>query len=430
MEVFDMAGLVDPFVKAANRATSVAVIAHGKVLARVPFTPPDSPYSYIAMVPQNVTEELLVDELKRKDGNIEYDTSFVSAAQDHEYVKAILQSKSETMECRTRFLVGCDGAHSAIRRWLRLPFEGAAYESLFMLADIETNGATPANELQMCPSGLGPLAMFPMNATRLRIVGTVSSKEGDAPSLEFVRKILERRGPEGLEARALHWSSYFHIHHRRTPRLRVGRVFLAGDAAHVHSPFGGQGMNTGLQDVWNLVWKLDLCLRGDGNEGLLDSYESERLPVIHDVIRTTHYMTKVMGNSSRIAQALRDIVLPWISRLPAFRQAFVDRLSELAIAYSGSPIVDGRGERWFDDSLRGGNSIGRRFLLIADEETPARKLAEAFPNVIERRWSRASGVRLIRPDGYIAYSGGNLDQAGQVLKRQLHVPGSVISAAA
>ena len=112
-----------------------------------------------------------------------------------------------------------------------------------------------------------------MSATRRRIVATVEHPEGDAPSLELVRRILAERAPRELEAKALHWSSYFRIHHRHVARLRVGRMFLAGDAAHIHSPFGGQGMNTGLHDVWNLVWKLDLVLHGHGNERLLDSYE-------------------------------------------------------------------------------------------------------------------------------------------------------------
>src|SRR5262249_12106774 len=152
-----------------------------------------------------------------------------------------------------------------------------------------------------------------------------------------------QRGPRGIEAQSLHWSSYFRIHHRNVEQMRVGRIFLAGDAAHIHSPFGGQGMNTGLQDVWNLAWKLDLVLNGLGNEQLLDSYCSERLPVIKEVIETTDFLTKAMGTPNKFAQALRNHVIPIVSRLPPFRHAFVQRLSELAIAYPGSPIVEGPG---------------------------------------------------------------------------------------
>ena len=188
-----------------------------------------------------------------------------------------------------------------------------------------------------------------MSATRRRIVATVDSAEGDAPSLDLVRKILAERAPAGIEAQALHWSSYFRIHHRHAAQLRVGRMFIAGDAAHIHSPFGGQGMNTGLQDAWNLAWKLDLALRGRGNETLLGSYEAERLPVIRHVIETTHRLTKAMGTANRLAQTVRDAVIPVVSRLPPFQHAFVQTLSGLGIAYRGSPIVEGSGERYFDD---------------------------------------------------------------------------------
>jgi 4,5-epoxidase len=121
-----------------------------------------------------------------------------------------------------------------------------------------------------------------------------------------------------MEARALHWSTYFRIHHRHAARLRAGRMFIAGDAAHIHSPFGGQGMNTGLHDVWNLVWKLDFFLNGHGNEQLLDSYTAERIPIIKNVIDTTDHLTRVMGTPNKFAQALRDTVIPMVSRLAPF----------------------------------------------------------------------------------------------------------------
>ena len=180
-----------------------------------------------------------------------------------------------------------------------------------------------------------------MSATRRRVVAIVEKPEGDAPSLELVRKILAQRAPSGTEARALYWSSYFHIHHRQVARLRKGRFFIAGDAAHIHSPFGGQGMNTGLHDVWNLIWKLDFVLHGRGGKELLDSYGAERLPVIRHVIETTDLLTKAMGTPSKLAQPLRDAVIPMVSQFAPFQHAFVQRLSELDVAYGGSPIVEG-----------------------------------------------------------------------------------------
>jgi hypothetical protein len=254
-----------------------------------------------------------------------------------------------------------------------------------------------------------------MSATRRRIVASIKTTEGDAPSLDLVRRILAERAPSGLEARSLHWSSYFHIHHRQVAHLRVGRFFIAGDAAHIHSPFGGQGMNTGLHDVWNLVWKLDLVLRGHGNEELLDSYSAERRPVIKNVIETTHFLTRALGTPSKLAQTLRDAVIPMVSRLAPFQHAFVQRLSELGVHYHGSPIVEGAGERYLDDSMRGGNGIRSRFLLVIDHNADsstkdvARKFCASLSELVELRLLQHPGITLVRPDGYIAYSAHNHD---------------------
>ena len=415
LEIFDMAGLVGPFLEKANRVTSVAVVSHGRTLAHMHFAPEESPYPFVAMVPQDVTEKLLLEELRRKGGDVEYNTTFVSASEQGDTVNVTLNRQGQTVNLRASFVVGCDGAHSAVRHLLNLPFEGAEYEDSFMLADIETNETLPADQLQLCPSEFGPVAIFPMSATRRRIVAIIDKTEGDAPSLDMVRDILTQRAPSGIEARALHWSSYFRIHHRQATQMRVGRVFIAGDAAHIHSPFGGQGMNTGLHDVWNLVWKLDLILHGHGNEELLQSYSAERRPVIKQVIETTDFMTKAMGTPSKLAQILRDAVIPMVSRLAPFQHAFVQRLSGLGVAYRGSPIVEGAGERYFDDSLRGGDGIRSRFMLVLDNDAaPATKqaaeqLARSLNDIVELRLRPSRNITLVRPDGYIAYSAHNHD---------------------
>jgi 2-polyprenyl-6-methoxyphenol hydroxylase-like FAD-dependent oxidoreductase len=430
LEIFDMAGLVGPFLEMANRVTSVAVVTHGRTLARVRFAPRETPYPFVAMVPQDVTERLLVEQLGRKEGAIEYDTSFVSAVQHEDYVSVTLDQKGQPRELRAAFVVGCDGAHSTVRHFLNLAFEGAVYDALFLLADVQTNDALPADELQLCPSASGPVAIFPMSATRRRIVATIANAAGDAPSLDLVQKILRERAPRGIEAHALHWSSYFRIHHRQVAQLRVGRLFVAGDAAHIHSPFGGQGMNTGLQDAWNLAWKLDLVLRGRGNEQLLESYSAERRPVIRQVIQTTHFLTRAMGTANKVAQAVRNTAIPIVSRLPPFQHAFVQRLSQLGVDYRGSPIVEGAGRRYFDDSLRGGAGIRSRFLLLFDEEADpslkeaAKQLTESLKEVVELRVAPRQVVTLVRPDGYIAYAGHSREGAGafkemrSVLQRQ------------
>ena len=447
LEIFDMAGLAGPFLEVANRVTSVAMIAHGHTLAQMRFTPEESPYRFVAMVPQDVTEKLLAEHLRSVGGQVEYETTFVSATQQDDHVTATLDHKGERINLNARYVVGCDGAHSAVRHGMNLPFEGAEYENSYMLADIETNDVLPGDQLQLCPSELGPVAIFPMSATRRRIVAVVDQtlvnqaggiqtnnrqadhKEAAAPSLQLVRQILAERAPKGFEARSLNWSAYFRIHHRQAARLQVGRMFIAGDAAHIHSPFGGQGMNTGLQDAWNLAWKLDLVLHGHGGDELLASYTAERRPVIKQVIETTNFMTKALGTPSKLAQLLRNAVIPMVSRLAPFQHAFVQRLSELGVAYKGSPMVEGAGERYFDDSLRGGNGIRSRFLLMINENADAStkdaasRITQSFSEIVDLRMRRDHGIALVRPDGYIAYSSRDesvaaFEQVKSLLERQ------------
>jgi 2-polyprenyl-6-methoxyphenol hydroxylase-like FAD-dependent oxidoreductase len=431
MEIFDMAGVITPFLEAANRVTSVSVIAHGRTLAHMRFAPEETPYSFVAMVPQSMTEKLLVEELGRKGGAVEYQTAFVSAVQAGDRVTATFDHNGKHTELTAAFVVGCDGAHSAVRHALNLPFEGGAYHDQFVLADIETNNGLPADELQLCPSEFGPVALFPMNASRRRLIATIEHPEGDAPSLELVQRILAQRAPSGLQALSLNWSTYFRIHHRHVEKLRMGRIFIAGDAAHIHSPFGGQGMNTGLHDAWNLVWKLDLFLRGHGNEQLLESYTSERIPVIRSVVEITDRMTKVLGAPSKFVQALRNAVIPMVSRLAPFQHAFVQNLSELGIGYRGSPIVEGPGKRILDDSMRGGKGIRSRFLVMVGDEQPsstkdaAQQLFASLSEIVEIRSSPQRGITLVRPDGYVAYAApdGNtraaLEAAHSLLERQV-----------
>ena len=430
-EIFDMAGVASRFREVANRVTWVAVVEPSRTIARMRFTPDESPYPFVAMVPQDVTERLLVEELRRKGGAVEYETTFISAAQQDDYVKVILNQKAQSFELAVRFVVGCDGAHSAVRHLLNLPFDGEVYDASFMLADADTNANLPADEMQLCPSEFGPLAIFPMSSTRRRIVATVDKTEDEAPSLEIVRKLLAERGPRGIEARRISWSSYFRVHHRQVAQLRVGRIFVAGDAAHIHSPIGGQGMNTGLHDVWNLVWKLDLVLRGQSSEQLLESYTVERRPVIKHVIEMTHFMTKALATPSKLAQAVRDTIIPLVSRVAPFQHGMVQRLSQLGIAYAGSPIVEGAGKRYFDDSLRGGNGICSRFLLFVGHDSEsstieaAKELCRSFSDIVELRWAQDRGINLVRPDGYVACEAHERDGASaiasvrSVLERQI-----------
>ncbi|HEY7887922.1 MAG TPA: FAD-dependent monooxygenase [Steroidobacteraceae bacterium] len=410
LEIFDMAGIAGRFLEVANRVTTVAVESHAHRLSTMQFTPRDTPYPFVAMVPQDVTERLLCEALRARGGQIDYQTSFLSMELQDECALVKMDHAGSAETVRASFVVGCDGAHSAVRHAVNIGFEGGEYAAIYLLADVSTNDALSATEMQLCPSESGPVAIFPMGATRRRIVGTIEETVGDAPTLELVRSVLAQRGPAKLEVHALNWSSYFRVHHRHAAALRIGRAFLAGDAAHIHSPFGGQGMNTGLHDVWNLVWKLDLTLRGHAHTRLLDSYSAERLPVIKSVIGMTDLLTRVMGTPSKLAQALRNAAIPMVSHIAPFQHAFIERLSELGISYGGSPIVEGDGRRYFDETMRGGSGIRSRFLLFIgrDAEPNTRDAAAALcselSDVAELREGTDEGITLVRPDGYVAHA--------------------------
>ncbi|MEZ6194760.1 MAG: FAD-dependent monooxygenase [Planctomycetota bacterium] len=409
LEIFDMAGVVEAFLARANRVTEAAVLAAGRPLARMHFDEIESPYPFVAMVPQDLTEKLLVEALRSRGGDVEYETSLVGVEGAENHVAARIERRGAPSEIRARYLVGCDGAHSAVRHALDLPFEGSEYPETFLLADVDTNDFLPAHEMQIFPHERGPLALFPMDATRRRIVAMIEVPEGEAPSLDLVRLLLAERALPEIEARELHWSTYFHIHRRHVRRMRIGRVFLAGDAAHIHSPFGGQGMNTGLQDAWNLAWKLDLAVRGRAHDALLESYARERLPVVEHVLEVTHFMTVALGTPNRIAQALRNAIIPLVSRIAPFQHAFLDNLSELGVACRGSPIVEGAGERYWDESLGGGRGLRRHFLLLHGSDVhpsfarALREAADELHEIVALREVAGRGLTLVRPDGYVAF---------------------------
>jgi 2-polyprenyl-6-methoxyphenol hydroxylase-like FAD-dependent oxidoreductase len=418
LEVFDMA---------ANRVNALGIFSHEHEQGHIDFHPAGTPYSFVGMVPQDETERLLLEQLRGRGGAVEYQTTFLSLQQDETGVRAVVQRGADQETIEASYLVGCDGAHSAVRHALGLGFEGGDYADTYLLADAITNDALPANELHLCANRQGPLALFPMSATRWRIIATTTATAGDEPSLDSVNAIIAERGPKGITAQSLLWSGYFRIHHRCVSQMSSGRVFIAGDAAHIHSPFGGQGMNTGLQDAWNLVWKLDLAVRGLATDALLASYTLERHPIAVDVIKTTDFLTSALGSHTALSSGIRDALIPIFTHVPALTEAFAERLSGLANAYKGSPIVDGGGRRYFDESVAGGKDAARGFILMApagdDALAQANELASKFSGTLEVRSSPAGALRLIRPDGYLAHENtvtpSGLPLVEQVLRRQV-----------
>ena len=297
-------------------------------------------------------------------GAVEYETTFVSAEQRGDRVVATLDRDGRRSEVSAAFVVGCDGAHSAVRHLLNLPFEGAQYEDLFLLADVETNDALPADELQLCPSEFGPAAIFPMSATRRRIVATFDRQEGDAPSLELVRSILRQRAPEGIEARAMHLVELLSdpppAGRRAARRPDVRRRRRRAHPQPVRRPGDEHGPGRRLEPRVEARSRAARPRRQQAAARQLH----RRAAADHQGRHRDHGPDDPgHGHAESVRAGASRHDHPVLSHLTPFQHAFVQRLSGLGIAYEGSPIVEGGGERYFDDSLRGGEGIRSRFLL-------------------------------------------------------------------
>ena len=419
MEAFWAAGVSAPFESVALRVNGAAVLTKYEVLARIPIEPERTRFDYIAMVPQDVTERILFECLVAAGGAVEYGTKLVGLTDTPDGISVRLATPHGEEACAARFVVGCDGAHSTVRGLIGLEFEGGDYEDAsFVLFDIDVVGDAPTDGVVMCPSRAGPLALFPIGPSRRRLAAAVAKDFSREPTLDLANELIAERGPWNLGASNLHWASTFRIRERQTPSMDKGSVFLAGDAAHVHSPFGGQGMNTGLQDAFNLAWKLDYVLEGFGTDGLLPSYTAERHRIAKNVIRLTNAMTRVMASSNGFVQALRDYAIPRLSDNAMLRKFFVATLTELRVNYAHSPIVEGPGRRALDEGIRSGDGerrlydvIAGRYTLVYPASAPA-AVAAAFEDFVLRYGGAvravssdeagAPFVRLVRPDAYLA----------------------------
>jgi len=297
-----------------------------RVLMSIEFGHLPTAYPYTLMLSQAETESVLLARMNELGGRVMRPQSLTALSQDAHGVTATLEGGGRL---RARYLVGADGMHSVVRETAGIGFTGAAYGESFVLADVrlEDSAAVPPREVILFFSHAGLVVVAPLPDGVHRIVATVEQAP-EHPDAAYVQALLDTRGPQAERAvvREVLWGSRFRVHHRLADTFRAGRVLLAGDAAHVHSPAGGQGMNLGILDATSLAAALDQALRG--NETALDAYAAQRRPAAHQVVQLADRMTR-LATTPRALRGLRNTVLSSLALLPAFRRTLAWRLSGL-----------------------------------------------------------------------------------------------------
>jgi len=342
MEMLDQLGLADAFIASSHQAKGVCLYGSDRKEAfRSSMNELPSEFPFFLLLPQTETETILVDHARKSGVEMERGVEFKSLVPMGEGVCVNLEHKDGTEErVSASYLVGCDGSWSAVRHAAGLEFTGGGYGQSWLLADVVLDCELDPEWLHGFASKEGPIFFFPLPKQFWRIVvlreeGRKATKE---VSMEEIKEILEQNQLGHFRPRDPIWMARFGIEHRRTEHVRMGRVFLCGDAAHVHSPAGGQGMNTGLGDAFNLGWKLASVIQGKAKKELLDSYEAERIPVIDGVMKMTDQMTRMITATKGPRVWIREWVLPILAKM-GFARKMAMRLSQLSVGYLYSPIV-------------------------------------------------------------------------------------------
>jgi 2-polyprenyl-6-methoxyphenol hydroxylase-like FAD-dependent oxidoreductase len=358
LEVLQDLGLGDRLVQHGRTSTRLAIHMEDRV-AQVQlgeFGAADTRYPFILFVSQATTEALFGEYLAAAGVVVERGVELAGFQASDAGVRCTLRHGDGRQEqVHARYLVGCDGAHSAVRKGAGIPFQGSAYLEEFVLGDVEVDGPLQPGTLHSFAGKRGVSMFFPLGSPATwRIIAMTPGPARSAPdapftstlSLEELQEIVDGATGGVLRLRDPAWLTRFRLHHRQTEHYRAGRVFLAGDAAHIHSPVGAQGMNTGIQDAWNLGWKLALVAAGRAAPELLDSYEAERWPVGRELLRTTDRVfslfTRAMAPNTAARWFRRNVVARVIPRVFAARRlrSFAFRfVSELRIGYRRSPAV-------------------------------------------------------------------------------------------
>jgi 2-polyprenyl-6-methoxyphenol hydroxylase-like FAD-dependent oxidoreductase len=469
LEIYAGLGVDQEALQLGTPGTGGNIWAGGRKMARVPFGESGkavTPYPYLLILGQDENERILGRRLHDWGLSVTWNTELVALEQREDHVVATLKDPDGTLRrVATTWVAGCDGARSAVRELSKIEFPGEPYEHVFFVADVEATGNMVPGELNAYLWKDGFHLLFPMRgANHWRLVGILPTDlRGRADvTFESVLPSLQVELGAGMAFKSCSWFSTYRIHHRKAARFRDRRCFLLGDAAHIHSPVGAQGMNTGLQDAWNLGWKLGLVAKGYAHADLLDSYEKERLPVAERLLSTTDRGFRLIVSDSWFAGIMRTRILARLAALAMsqrrFQQVAFRTVSQTGIQYPASALTDSSsrlpkgapqpGERfpWLRVSWTPGGPTADSFrmlcgtqfsLLVFGQSVPSTHalqiddlvtvheipLDEANSRELQRVGIPVPSFYVVRPDGYVGFCGDRLDIAcvQRYLESRIHL---------
>jgi 2-polyprenyl-6-methoxyphenol hydroxylase-like FAD-dependent oxidoreductase len=362
LEFYAQLGLADTVVAAGRKMLAANMWVRGKRAAHVVFGEMGkgiSPYSYALIYPQDEHERMLIDRLREAGVEVERQTELLRFEETADGVVGYLRrADGSEGSCSAAYIAGCDGARSTMREALGIGFPGGTYEHLFYVADVDARGPTMNGELHVALDRSDFLVVFPLKGEgHARLIGTVRQEfEGQQEKLRWEDVSTRVIEWTGIEVERVNWFSTYRVHHRVAEHFRKGRAFLLGDAAHIHSPVGGQGMNTGIGDAVNLAWKLAAVVQGRAHASVLDSYEPERIAFAHTLVETTDQAFVGVTSSSVMARLVRlrlvPLLLPALFISKSMRRVMFRRISQTTIDYEGSRLSVG-----WTEALQGGDRL-------------------------------------------------------------------------